>query len=135
MVPPLPSEIWRVSVKIGGASNTENVFQMLFIDQPVNFDDFHCIFRVLIGVDAIFFKIYGVKYGFGKNYHANPWFTRDIPVIYPWYTVIYPGKTCVYVKTSVLGEPVIYPWPTHDLPVINHDLKHGFRVDFYFFFE
>lgn len=114
IVPPLPSEIWRVTVEIGGASNTENIFQILLIDQTQNLDDFWMYFSGSNRFLLIFFDNLGGKL---RVWYTNPWFTRDQPMIYPWYTVIYPGKTCVYDKPRfwpnpwfTRDQPMIYPW-------------------------
>ena len=34
-------------------------------------------------------------------------------------------------ETLGFFKPVIYPWPTHDLPVTTHEKKHGYKAQNY----
>ena len=75
--------------------------------------------------------------------------TRDKPV-FSWFenlVILHNNqglwhKNRVLTRNLVFAEPVTNPWQTHDLPVINHVLKHGFgapettskNIDFLVFF-
>ena len=60
------------------------------------------------------------KLGWGLLPTSNPWFTRVITVIYPWYNRDLQPKPwfgAVSVQNREFPQPVIYPWHNHDLPV------------------
>ena len=80
---------------------------------------------------AYFFQFFaGINLGWGLLPTSNPWFTRVITVIYPWYNRdLHPKPRfgAVSVQNRDFPQPVIYPWYNHDLPVITHVLKHGFE--------
>ena len=87
---------------------------------------------------AFFFHFLQVNPGWGLLPTSNPWFTRVITVIYPWYNRdLYPKPWfgTVSVQNRDFLQPMIYPWYNHDLPVIARVLKHGFEppncVDFF----